>query len=191
MSTRLDQLLAAIDPSRTYDAVFARADEAINTFGRVPAQITNWDDFRLKMGEFLAHVEAKILRLNAGLTAPDFNSDRCLALFGRIYGSGGAKTAFEMARTGNEGGFLAVLRTVTLRMAEEYTEREIAAHVGQYWQELSPDEQLAATSEYIKKYGHLLPSEMTEASAARVRGNFLNILKQHARVLQKTRRIGR
>ena len=45
--------------------------------------------------------------------------------------------------------------------------------------------------EYLKKYGHLLPSELTEGSAARVRANFPKVLAQHPKILQKTRRLGR
>jgi hypothetical protein len=96
-----------------------------------------------------------------------------------------------MARTGAEGGLFSVLKAIALRMAEEYTENEIHARVSDYWNRLTPDEQLAAGDEYLEKYGHLLPDEMTEGSAARIRVNLPKVLIQHPKTLQKTRRLGR
>ncbi len=191
MSTVLEQLLADIDPSRTYDQTFARADEAINTFRFRGAQITDWGAFGACLAEFFAHVEAKMLRLHPSPVDMDFHGGRCAQLLRHIYGAGGAKAAFEMARTGNEGGLFAVLKTVALRMAEEYSENEISARVGQYWERLSVDEQISATTEYLEKYGHLLPSEMTEGYGARIRANFPKVLAQHPQVLRRTRRLGR
>jgi hypothetical protein len=191
MSTVLEQLLADIDPSRTYERIFARADEAINTFRFHNARITDWEDFNTCLGEFFAHVEAKILRLHPGPVDVDFHWGRCTQLLRHIYGASGSKAAFEMSRTGNEGGLFAVMRAIALRMAEEYSENEISARVGQYWERLSVNEQVSAASEYLEKYGHLLPSEMTEGYGARIRANFPKVLAQHPQVLRKTRRLGR
>jgi len=191
MATVLEQLLADIDPSRTYDQTFARADEAINTFSFDCAQITDWEDFKACLAEFFTLVEAKILQLHPCPIDIEFHWGRCVQLLLHIYGASGEKAAFEMARTGNEGGLFSVLRAVALRMAEEYAEREISARILDYWNKLTPDEQFSAADEYLEKHGHLLPSEMTEGSAARIRANFPKVLKEHPRVLQKTRRLGR
>jgi len=191
MLTVLEQLLADIDPSRTYDRIFARADEAINTFRFHNARITDWEGFNTCLGEFFAHVEAKILRLHPDPVDVDFHWGRCAQLLRHIYGVSGSKAAFEMSRTGNEGGLFAVMRAIALRMAEEYSENEISARVGQYWERLSVDEQISAASEYLEKYGHLLPSEMTEGYGARIRANFPKVLAQHPQILRRTRRLGR
>ena len=143
------------------------------------------------LADFFAHVEAKILRLHHGPVDVDFHWGRCAQLLRHIYGASGSKVAFEMARTGNEGGLFAVLRAVALRMAEEYSENEISARVGLYWERLSVDEQISATTEYLQKYSHLLPSEMTEGYGARIRANFPKVLAQHPQVLRRTRRLGR
>jgi hypothetical protein len=76
-------------------------------------------------------------------------------------------------------------------MAEGYAENEIFARIIDYWNRLTSDEQLSATNEYLDKYGHLLPDEMTEGSAARIRANLPKVLAQHPKTLQKTRRLGR
>ncbi|MFC1761016.1 hypothetical protein ACFL6U_02925 [Planctomycetota bacterium] len=191
MSTTLEQLLIDIDPARTYDQTFARADQAINMFSFNRSQITDWRDFNACLAEFFMHVEAMILQLHPGPLDVDFHWGRCVQLLHHIYGRSGEKAAFEMARTGNEGGLFSVLRAVALRMAEEYAENEISARVYDYWQRLSTNEQMSAATEYLEKYGHLLPTEMTEGYGARIRANFSRVLAQHPQILRKTYGLGR
>ena len=191
MSTKLEQLLADIDPSKTYDQTLARADDAINSFSGTSGEITEWDKFRQYMAGFAAHVEAKILQLHPCPVGSDFYWSKCAQTLSLIYGPNGDKAAFEMARTGKEGGLFSVLRTVALRMAEEYAENEIAARTADYWKKLTLNEQVCVTDEYLKKYGNLLPSELIEGSAARIRANFPKVLAQHPQITRKTRRLGR
>jgi hypothetical protein len=54
-----------------------------------------------------------------------------------------------------------------------------------------PQQQLDACSEYLSKYGSLLPPEMTEASAARIRADFRKVLERHPWLLKKTHEVGR
>jgi len=56
---------------------------------------------------------------------------------------------------------------------------------------LSVEEQLAASTEYLQKYGHLLPSELTEGSAARIRANLPKVLEEHPHLIQRLRQVGR
>jgi len=189
MSTRLEQILEDIDPSRTYDQIFARADNAINSFSGTCAQITDWGEFSEYMADFTIHLEAKILQLHSCPTGRDFYWSKCIQMLCHIYGPNGEKAAFDMARTGAEGGLFAVLKAVALRMAEEYAENEIGARVIDYWNKLTLQEQFSAADEYLEKYGHLLPSEMTEGSAARLRANFPKVLEKHPRMLHKFRNL--
>ena len=192
MPTGLEQLLTEIDPSRTYEQTSARADEAINTFSFERSQIGNWEDFKTCLTQFFCHVESNVLCVTGDVYSDsNFQWQRCFQLLCHIFGSNGEKAAFEMARTGAEGGLFSVLKAIALRMAEEYAENEILAKVSDYWNRLTPDERLSAANEYLDKYGHLLPDEMTEDSAARIRVNLPKVLAQHPKTLQKTRRLGR
>jgi len=107
------------------------------------------------------------------------------------YGLNGDKAAFEMARTGVEGGFYSVLKAVANRMMEEYIGNEITAKISSFWYALSTDEKFAVTEEYLSKYGHLLPPELTEGSAARVKADFVKVLEEHARMIKRLRNIGK
>jgi hypothetical protein len=107
------------------------------------------------------------------------------------YGTNGEKAAFEMVRTGSEGGLYAVLKAVARRMINEYAGNEISARISYFWENLSVDEQIEATEEYLGKYGHLLPSELTEGSAARIRANFIKVLEEHPNLIKRMRDVAR
>lgn len=188
MQTKLDKLLSFISPEKTITETYNRANHAINTFHMNSAQISDWDEFRYCMGKFLQHVEAYILCLREPINVSwDYSWSRCAQLLVRVYKSSGEKTAFEMARTGNEGGLYSVLKAVAMRIADECSQNEISAKVCTYLNSLSVDEKFSACSEYISKYGYLLPSEITESNAIRIRANFQKVLENHPRLILKFR----
>jgi G3E family GTPase len=193
MATELDRLLASISPEKTIAETFNRANHAINTFPVSRGQITEWNEFMHFMSEFARHLDFHILRLRGPVAiSSDQYWQQCAApALNGVYGSSGTKAAFEMARTGNGGGLYAVLMAVSMHVAEDYAKREIAAKVGTHLQRLSAQQQLDACSEYLSKYGSLLPSELTEASAARIRADFQKVLQRHPWLLKKTHEVGR
>jgi hypothetical protein len=192
MPSKLDRLLESLDPARTIEEVNRRADDALNSFMPEAALIENWDRFRHCLIQLLHHAEGRLLRLGRSFPVGlDYDWGRCCLILVRAYGSNGEKTAFEMARTGNEGGLYAVLRKMVQTMAEQFAENEIAAKVSTYWNFLSVDGRLAAADEYLEKYGHLLPSELTERSAARIREHMPKVLDEHPRLMRRLRQVGR
>jgi len=192
MTTNLERLVEGLDPDRTIEEAFRRADEAINSFPMRRAQIDDWSEFTRCLAEFVVHVESHILCLSRPVRGPlDFEWSRAAGLLVEIYGRSGDKTAVELARTGNEGGLYGVLKAVAMRIADDLSTNEIAARVNAFWRSHSPEELLEASREYLARYGHLLPSEMTEGSAARIVANFPKVLEQHLRLVQQLRRVGR
>lgn len=192
METRLDKLLESIDPAVTLDRVSSRVDEAMNSFNMKSGMILNWDEFRSILTDFHWHVQRAVLR-NRLLRSPDPDIEwgRCCKMLLKQYGLNGERAAFEMARTGAEGGIYSVLRAVAKRMVEEYAGNEISAKISHFWHPLSTDDQIAATEEYLQKHGHLLPPELTEGNAARIRANFVKVLEEHPRLVKRLRKIGR
>lgn len=190
--TKLDRLLDSIHPSRVSEELGKRADDALNSFGMEAAQIDDWDRFRYCLIKFLHHAESRMLRLSQPCHGgTDFDWGRCVQILIRAYGRNGDQAAFEMARTGNEGGLYGVVRKMAEVMAEQYGQNEVEAKISTYWNYLSVDEQFAAMDEYLAKHGHLLPSELTERSAARIRANFPKVLEEHPKIMQCLREIGR
>ncbi len=192
MQTELDKLLNSISPEKIIVATFNRANEAIGTFHPKAALIENVDEFKGCMAEFLRHIDNYSLRLRRPIdVSDDYYWLLCARVLCEVYGSSGEKAAFEMTRTGNDGGLNAVLRSVAMHVSEGYIKMEIQAKVDAYLKDLIVDQQLAASSEYLAKHGHLLPSEMTEKSAARIHANFGKVLEKHPWLLLKLHKVGR
>jgi hypothetical protein len=192
MATKLEMLLESIDPSRTLEKTSAAVDRAMNSLSTGKGRIDTWDEYERSIADFFQHVESVVLRIAPG--GPDdrtFYSSRCVALLNKAYGASGYKTAFDMVRTGKDGGLYRVLKTVADLMAENYAQNEIYARISNYWEGLSLDEKLAAPDEYLLKYGYLLPEEWTKGSAPRVRAFFVKVLEQHPAMIRRMRRIGR
>ena len=192
MKTELTELLASIHPTRTLDDTAACVDEAINTFSAGSGRITDWDEFRRCVIRFAKHVDSKILRVRR---VPDMDLDYAWGQYSKVlqkaYGQSGEKAAFEMARTGAEGGPYGVFRKFAETQAEQYAQNEIHGRISRFWEGLSATEKLKAADEYLAEYGHLLPSELTENGAARVKMNFPKALAEHPRMMQRLSRIGR
>ena len=144
------------------------------------------------MKSFAKHVDSKILCTRR---MPDMELDFAWWHYSKVlqkaYGQSGDKAAFEMARTGNEGGLYGVFRRFAETQAEQYAQNEIHGRISRFWEGLSATEKLKAADEYLAEYGHLLPSELTENGAARVKMNFPKALAEHPRMMQRLSRIGR
>ena len=191
MQTKLDKLLESIDPIRTLEKVSARADEAINSFHIGLGVIKQWEEFELILTRFFCHIENVVLLIHPPrLLNPDFDWGRCYRLLINEYGTSGEKAAFEMVRTGAEGGLYAVLKSVAKQMINQYAGNEISGRISCYWENLTVDQRIAALQEYLRKYGHLLPSELTEGSAARIYVNFIKVLEEHPNLIKRMRNIG-
>ena len=191
--TSLDDLLDRIDPIHTLDEDEARINAALNSFPFREGLIERWDDFEPFMARLFHHLECSIRDTSNPARTFDhqFAWWRCHDMLKDAYGYEGEKVAFELARTGNEGGLYAVVKKLARTMVKEYAKRGIEARVHHWLKQLSPDEQIAAAREYLEKYGHLLSSELTEGSAARVLVNFDKVLIEHPRLMQRLRRVGR
>ncbi|MFQ5705679.1 MAG: hypothetical protein ACE5HT_16895, partial [Gemmatimonadales bacterium] len=83
----------------------------------------------------------------------DFEWGRCVRLLIQEYGQNGEKAAFELARTGNEGGLYGVLKKLARRVAPQYGENEVFARISTWWDPLSVDEKLATGDDYIEELG--------------------------------------
>jgi len=190
--TRLDRLIESIHPQRLSEETARRADAALATFSAPAARIADWESFRSCITAFVRHVEKSILRLSGECRADrEFEWERCVRFLMRAYGPSGEKAAFEMARTGIEGGLHGVLKAVAGTLAEEYTRTETRARIHTFWNGLTAEEQWNVADEYIEKYGRLLPSELTEGSAGRIRASVPAALERHAEMLQRLGRVGR
>ena len=149
------------------------------------------------MGQFWTPIPAKGgSLLHAVLQIPGFQSPsddidwgRCCRILIKEFGPNGEKAAFELTRTGVQDGYYGVLKKVAQQMVDEYSGNEISAKIGFFWNNLNVKEKMGVIDEYLKKYGHLLPSELTEGSAARIKMNFIKVLEEHPRMIKRLRKV--
>ena len=192
MTTKLDRLLASIDPSRTLDQVSIDVDRAINTFAMGRATFEDWDEYEKFLADFCKHIEKTVLKMYTGVSGyQEIYWSRCLNILNKKFGPRGTKIAFEMVRTGKEGGLYRILKIIADEMAEDYAQKEISGRVWNYLGELTDEEQLAAADEYLRNYEHLLPSEFKGGNAVMLKANFPKVLKNHPSLIRRMRRVGR
>ena len=192
MATKLDKLLQSIDPSRTFDKVSADVDRAVNSFSVRRAKIEDWEEFHEFLADFFRHIESFVLKL--GSKAPPAKSlhlTQCLNILEKKYGSNGWKTAFEMVRTGKNGGLYKIIKIIADQMIENYAQNVISARITYYLQDFTLDERDAEADEYLKKFGHLLPSDFTDANGVRLKVQFPSVLNEHPKIILRMRQIGR
>lgn len=192
MRTSLKQLLQSIDPDIVLTPLERRINDALNGYTHVQSQITDWAAFKIELRRFLNVIESRALRLKVPYKVDaEFGWGRCVRLLMRAWGAAGDKAAFEMARTGNEGGLYEVLKTMARELGKMYAETEIAGKVNVFWSALTAPEKLSVADEYLATFGQLYPSEMTEGSAARLNANMPKVLIDHPQTIEQFRRIGR
>lgn len=192
MSQSLDELLQTIDPDRVLDELANRGDQAINTFKEPAARIEDWEAFRQYLVRFLGHLDMSLLRMT-GKPKRYFDHDweDCRRLLRRDFGGNAEKAAFEIARTGNEGGLYNVLKTLARERVADFADNEIGGRVWHWFDAQSARELYEAATKYFERFGHLLPSELTESNAARLRTGFLDVLRHHPYMVRKLRQVGR
>lgn len=190
LSAELDALLERISPQRIGEECDLRIGGAVDEFlyGQ-PALMTQWPVFKECITKFYHMLESRLCGLPQDLATNDeIDFGRAIHVLMDQFGGNGEKAAFIMAQTGAEGGLRFVLNTMAEAMAKDFEERFIKIQIGRWWQELSPDEWLEVTRDYVKRYGHLWPKEMVEANGVMLCVNFPKTLLQHARRLRELRR---
>jgi len=192
MNPQLEALLARIDTDVTHDGIARRVDAAINTITVPDKPVRDWYAFRECVLTFFQRAERSILGIALSHGADEgFDWGRCLPVLNRAFGRNGEKAAFELARTGVEGGLYRVLRELARTLVAEFSSRSIAAWVWAYWNALPVAMQLSIPDEYLEEFGHLLPAELTEDGAARIRANFPQFLIEHPGLIRRLRQVTR
>ena len=189
MKKRVNDLLKDIDPSNIHEPLEDLVNEALNKIRVKEAVIDDWDRFKMFLSECCHRFECKILNLSYQKTFDEGMCwTHCIHLLNAEYGPSGPRAAFEKSRTGVEGGLYSVLKSMARSMADEYAAKEIAARVGMFLAGLSGDEEFEACDSYLEAYGHLLPPELTEGSAARIKSNFARVLEGHPGMIRRIRK---
>jgi hypothetical protein len=188
MSTRLEELMESIDPSRTIDRVSAAVDDAFNSF-RYNNPIRSFDDYEEYMSKFVEHIESVVL--NFGSDVP-YNKDFWLARYEDLvkkgHGPDAWKWNYEKILTGKDGGTYKLLKDVAAMILDDRSGKEISGRVWRFWESLSDDEQMETVDEFLAEFGNLLPSEYTGGGSAYLKMNFPRVLEKYPQLVIEIRR---
>ena len=184
--TRLQRLLANIEPIP--DRMALRVAQAANDFELRAVVLNDRQLYEQQLAQFYCHLECAILGIADRPASLNFDLQRCLTLIQRKYGHNTRAAVFDVVRTGVAGGLPDVLRSVADQYSREQTENLIGMTVESYWKHRTPAQLLADMDEYVCRYRSLLPSEMREKGAVRIKGEFRALLKQHPFAIRDVRR---
>ena len=188
MSTRLEELIESIDPSRTIERVSEAVDEAFNSF-EYDNPINSFEDYKKYMSKYVQHVEQIVLKFRSNDPYDyDFFWSRYSNLVNAHHGRDAWKMNYEKVLTGRGGGLYRLLTDVAAMIVEDYSGREISSRISTFWNSLSNDEKLETADEFLEEFGHMLPSEYTSGRGAYLKMNFPRILAQYPQLLMEIRK---
>ena len=190
MADALTRLLARIEPIPA--DTDRRVDSALNAFSLPSALITDRSSYSRLMAAFYHHMECRLVGAPTH-RGPDveFDYGRCRLILQQEYGQNGDKAAFELARTGHEGGLRGLLGTIAEAMGKEHVSQLVETCVAQYWESRSVADLLSDAEEYVRRFGRIIPAEMRERGGVRIRGEFFRALTKHPFVVAKIRQHAR
>ena len=191
LSRRFEELLDRIHPLNAYKTSSHEPPSVPSVrWCRVETLIGDIERFQSVVARLLYTMECNLLLPGRGIGYDDHRYrglGRGLLL--RCYArEGGWQAAFDYARTGNNGGIAGVCKTLAARWAHEGSAEVVRARVNGFYHRLSPADRDRVVDLYLARYGHLLPPEITEDGAGRIRGAaFTRVLEAHPRLYERTR----
>lgn len=188
MSTELDLLISRIDSSKTIDVDERRINEAITSFDWNKATVDSFDEHKKCLADFMRELYShEFLTGNIDFDT-DFGYGLALQRLEREYTGNVLQTVYEIMSTGSEGGVYKILRSLGRLVAEEFSRNAIGAYVSEFWSNLSTDEKLAVSDEYIEKFIDILPGSITN-NRVRIKANFPKVLENHPWMLKRIRSV--
>lgn len=192
LNRRLEDVLDRIHPSRLQDEFARVAERAVRQVMPRETLIRDIDRFESIVARLLYAMESGLLPAGRVIEYDDHHcrgAGRGLLL--RCYAreqNGSWMAAFEYARTGNRGGIAGVCKVLADRWVHDRVADVARALVNGFYFRLSHAERDRVVDLYLAHYGHLLPPEITEGGATRMRGvAFTRVLEAHPRLYERTR----
>ena len=183
--SELIETLSNLTSPQYAEKKYQGADRAINAVN-VGGLVDSFKQFKNILIEVIVLVQKNVLKVQRPIEgAQDFYLDAAFRVLQKEYGPNGEKAAFEMSRTGKDGGVNAVIRSIAYGYTDVLFENETKAKVGIIFEQMSDNDKFAVMNEYIKEFGHLWPDELIENGALRLKINFLKTLHLHIEYIRK------
>lgn len=162
-----EDLVTWVSTGGSHDQCQELAGAALQQFMPRVANRRQISDLPGEVGRFRNLLDERILRLSEPLSEL-FAHERGLEALRAVYGPNALPVACAIVRSGMEGGFVGILHAVAEHKAKEYAKAEVRNKVLGFWNCLSAERKLELGREFIERWGHLLPSELTEGIGVRI-----------------------
>jgi len=192
--SEFNMMISRLDPSKNIEIAARLADQAFDSYDCDKAQLTSREEFEDRITVFYHRLNTYLYK-----TTPIDESDLHWRLKGeafealrKMYGEYGFDIAFNMAKTGLDGGFYKILKDLAFHVAEEAHSTVIQSVVATFMQSVFPaEERQAAAREYVRKFGHLLPNNLVEDNGFTISLNLEEFLMNHPKLIKRARDAGR
>jgi len=194
MLTPLERFLTSISPARTWDGVGREVDATLNHLVLPHATVGSATELRSILTQVWREFHGRVWGLGAALPVinPDIEWDWCRRILDAVYGApDGWRTALDLAGTGVRNGLRGVVGAFVEKACEQYLTQLIATGVQQLWPRQPYEARVAMITEYLAKYGQLLPPSLSHGSITDLIVDFPRVLKEHPRMMQRLSRLGR
>jgi len=167
------------------EKMYIGADRAVNE-AAVGGLVASFAEFADILVRVIILVQKYVLKAqNPVEGGREFYLDAAFRVLIKKLGPNGEKAAFEMARTGKQGGIYDVIKLVAYGYTDILFENEARAKVGIIWEKLCNEDKLKTMALYLQEFGDLWPDEMTENGATRIKFNFPRVLQLHIENVRK------
>ena len=189
MLSKLDQLLADIDPSGTWAELERDLDRALASFPIPQNPFTDIDTFEDFMARFYRHLQNIYCGINPPIKKPTrLDKEYCAKFLSQAYQ--GSYTAYENANGGFEGGLYQVMKTIGRLWIDFNVNSWTEDKVNEFLQGLSYDAKKMYAQEYAARFHHFLPAAMTKDNAWFVFVKLRQVLLQHPRMIKRLHQLG-
>jgi hypothetical protein len=186
--SKIDELLAKIDPSETIGVSRGQMDRALNQFSFKLGMVRDFSDYCKYLAEFYCQVETICISRRIPVNEK-MDYFRCAQILTEEYGSKGEQFAYEMVKTGADGGQYTILNLIARKTVHKYSRNIVRSHVDSFIRSLSFNERLEAAAEYRRRFGSMLPCLYVNGSVAVLAANLEKILEEHPFAIQRLHRV--
>lgn len=177
----LDRLLRMLSPAKLCEMDF-EVDDAYKRFPLDSVLVDTFPEFQRLLGRYYRHLWRAVYGCDV---SPDTEDAEALVtqLVERVF-EGGRIEAFGRASSGRDGGLPEVLQKVAQAFKEHVFEAYLRQGLGQTVDLQDWEDREKLMRAYVKKYGHLLPSNVDSVLPAILAAHPKDILRAHVHVQQ-------
>jgi len=184
--TIVDRVLEEISPHALIESVGRPADLALSSFRLGDVVVVSDMECHEAVTAFYAH----LLRHcgSVGECEPDALADAALALLERAFARrGGIRAALALARTGLDGGMLALIQSMTAQWKQDMAEKRVNRILKESVEQDDFESKTAFARALIERLAPLLPEDMQTLNPSQLAHHYEELIRALANSMEDVR----